>query len=210
MDLAAINIQRGRDHGLAPYNIWREQCGLKRFQTWDELADAMDRDTALLMKSVYEHVDDVDLFTGGMAEKPVVGGIIGPTFACILGQQFLNLRRGDRFWYENGNHPGGFTPEQLQEIRTVSLSRVICDCLDDVEDIQPFAFLQPDLSANKRTGCRGRGGKEGEYSREVILVSSFRNTKSRLEEVERGSRPETTAVEQPGCSSTVERLATTR
>jgi hypothetical protein len=31
-----------------------------------------------------------------MAEKPVVGGIIGPTFACILGQQFLNLRKGDR------------------------------------------------------------------------------------------------------------------
>ncbi len=35
-------------------------------------------------------------FAGGMAEKPVVGGIIGPTFACILGQQFLNLRKGDR------------------------------------------------------------------------------------------------------------------
>ena len=34
--------------------------------------------------------------TGGMAEKPVVGGIIGPTCACILGQQFLNLRKGDR------------------------------------------------------------------------------------------------------------------
>ena len=158
MDLASINIQRGRDHGLAPYNIWREQCGLKRFQTWDEVFEAMDEATAERMKSVYEDIDDVDLFTGGMAERPVVGGIIGPTFACILGQQFLNLRRGDRFWYENGNHPGAFTPEQLQEIRKTSLSRIICDCLDDVEDIQPFAFLQPDLTANKRTPCRGRGG----------------------------------------------------
>jgi len=157
MDLASINIQRGRDHGLAPYNIWREQCGLKRFQTWDEVFEAMDEATAERMRSVYEDIDDVDLFTGGMAERPVVGGIIGPTFACILGQQFLNLRRGDRFWYENGNHPGAFTPEQLQEIRKTSLSRIICDCLDDVEDIQPFAFLQPDLTANKRTPCRGRG-----------------------------------------------------
>ena len=158
MDLASINIQRGRDHGLAPYNIWREQCGLKRFQTWDEVFEAMDEVTAERMRSVYEDIDDVDLFTGGMAERPVVGGIIGPTFACILGQQFLNLRRGDRFWYENGNHPGAFTPQQLQEIRKTSLSRIICDCLDDVEDIQPFAFLQPDLTANKRTPCRGRGG----------------------------------------------------
>ena len=37
MDLASLNIQRGRDHGLVPYNIWREQCGLKRFSKWQEL-----------------------------------------------------------------------------------------------------------------------------------------------------------------------------
>ena len=94
---------------------------------------------------------------GAMAEKPVVGGIVGPTFSCILGQQFLNLRKGDRFWYENGDHPGAFTPSQLQEIRKTSLARVICDCLDDIDLLQPFAFLQPDQFANQRTVCRGTG-----------------------------------------------------
>lgn len=109
MDLASLNIQRGRDHGLAPYNIWREQCGLRRFSRWEELEDVMDKRTVARLENVYEHVDDIDLFPGGMAEKPVVGGIVGPTFACVLGQQFLNLRKGDRFWCENA-----FTKEQLQ------------------------------------------------------------------------------------------------
>jgi len=157
MDLASLNIQRGRDHGLAPYNIWREQCGLRRFKAWQEMELVMDKDTVSRLENVYEHVDDIDIFTGGMAEKPVVGGIVGPTFACIIGQQFLNLRKGDRFWYENGNHPGELTPAQLQEIRKTSLARVVCDCLDDIELLQPFAFLQPDQFANKRTSCKGSG-----------------------------------------------------
>ena len=117
----------------------------------------MDKSTVSRIENVYEHVDDIDLFSGGMAEKPVVGGIVGPTFACIIGQQFLNLRKGDRFWYENGNHPGAFSKQQLQEIRKASLARVICDCMDDVKLLQPFAFLQPDQFANIRTECRGEG-----------------------------------------------------
>ena len=46
------------------------------------------------------------------------------------------FRFGDRFWYENGGWPSSFTLEQLEEIRSVKLSRVICDNSDTVEDIQ--------------------------------------------------------------------------
>ncbi|KAF2346440.1 hypothetical protein FHG87_022804, partial [Trinorchestia longiramus] len=95
LDLASINIQRGRDHGLPAYNVWREQCGLHKFANWGQLLQVMDDDTVGRLAAVYSDVNDIDLFTGGLAEKPVIYGLVGPTFACILGQQFLNLRRGE-------------------------------------------------------------------------------------------------------------------
>ena len=36
-DLAALNIQRGRDHGLSDYNTVREAYGLKRSETWEDI-----------------------------------------------------------------------------------------------------------------------------------------------------------------------------
>ena len=57
-------------------------------------------------------VDDVDLFPAALAEKRVEGGLVGPTFACLLGRQFSDLRRGDRYWYENSG-PFQFTQGML-------------------------------------------------------------------------------------------------
>jgi len=45
-------------------------------------------------------VKDVDSYTGLLAEKPIPGGILGPTSTCIITDQFLRLRKGDRFWFE--------------------------------------------------------------------------------------------------------------
>ena len=58
-------------------------------------------------------MDDVDLFTGGLAELPSEGSVVGPTFACLLGIQFAKLRQGDRFWYENDLPPSSFTAGKL-------------------------------------------------------------------------------------------------
>ncbi len=61
------------------------------------------------MRGIYQSVDDVDLFIGGMSELKVAGSLLGPTFLCLIGDQMARLRRGDRFFYEEGGQPSSFT-----------------------------------------------------------------------------------------------------
>lgn len=53
---------------------------------------------------------DIDLWSGGVSEKPAKGSMVGPTFSCIIASQFSLLKKGDRFWYELPDQPSSFTP----------------------------------------------------------------------------------------------------
>ena len=132
-DLASLNIQRGRDHGLPSYRTFRNFCAAK-FGLRGQIEDSITRQR---LRDVYNSEDDIDLWVGGLAETPLPGARIGPTFACIFAITFKGLREGDRFYYEN---PGVFTPEQLNEIKKATLSRIICDNGDDIRRAQPNAF----------------------------------------------------------------------
>lgn len=129
-DLAAINIQRGRDHGLASYNIWRLVCDLTPADDFTPgVAGGLEHhspEAALALENVYRSPWDVDLFSGGVSETPVNGGKVGPTFACLIGLQFRALKFGDRFFYESDTNVK-FTPEQLTEIKKTTMARIICD-----------------------------------------------------------------------------------
>ncbi|KAG1702397.1 Chorion peroxidase [Nymphon striatum] len=110
-DLAALNIQRGRDHGLPPYNQWRIKCGLPRVSSWKQLATYVSSVQIIdQLKKVYKCPDDIDIFVGGLLETPVKGGLVGSTFSCIISEQFRRLYRGDRFFYTHtAPHHIGFT-----------------------------------------------------------------------------------------------------
>ncbi|XP_078607888.1 uncharacterized protein LOC144879900 [Branchiostoma floridae x Branchiostoma japonicum] len=154
LDLAALNIQRGRDHGLPGYNAWRVLCGLPKANSFDELAfEIPDCFTRKRLENLYRHVDDIDVFVGGLAEGSVPDGVVGPTFACLIGLQFQNLRKGDRFWFEN---PGQFTAAQLAEIKKTSLARILCDNTDGTTQMQPDVFRQPTQPENGNGNGNGR------------------------------------------------------
>lgn len=108
-DLFAINIQRGRDHGIAGYVSWRRYCGLRPIRTFLDLEGLMPEGAIDRLRRLYRSVDDVDLYPGALSEYPVIEGMVGPTFACLVARQFRALKDGDRFWYENGGFPSSFS-----------------------------------------------------------------------------------------------------
>ena len=61
------------------------------------------------LSSIYNDVNDIDSFVGSLLERPVPGGMTGPTNQCIISQQFFRWKNGDRFYYEHGNQSGSFT-----------------------------------------------------------------------------------------------------
>jgi hypothetical protein len=97
-DLASLNIQRGRDHGLPGYNQVRRDYDLSPAQWFADMSS--DPEVQANLAAVYDSPDEVDLWVGGLAEDHLPGALVGETFARILGDQFERLRDGDRFWYE--------------------------------------------------------------------------------------------------------------
>jgi peroxidase len=96
-DLAALNIQRGRDHGLASYNDTREAMGFARATTFSDVTT--DPEIQSRLANAYSNVDEIDVWVGGLAEDHVDGALVGPLVRSILVDQFSALRDGDRFWY---------------------------------------------------------------------------------------------------------------
>lgn len=138
LDLLAINTQRGRDHGIPSYNEWRGfvkiYCRVTtgRVRSFDDLRYEIPQDRINILKSLYAHVDDIDLYVGAQSEWIHRNSATGPTFWCLNKLQFINIRHGDRLWYEN---PGVFTRCQLREIKKITLAKLLCRNGDSISRI---------------------------------------------------------------------------
>ncbi|KAK3733354.1 hypothetical protein QZH41_013682 [Actinostola sp. cb2023] len=118
LDLAAMNIQRGRDHGLPDYNTVRKEAGLPGLRDFSDLVK--DKRVARDFKALYGHVDNIDIWVGGLAEQHENGSEIGRTFRTIVTTNFLRIRDGDRFWYERI-----LSSEEIKLVNSLTLGRII-------------------------------------------------------------------------------------
>lgn len=136
LDLAALNIQRGRDHGIPGYNTVREGYGLPSVSTFAEITGNTGIQAAL--EELYDHPDYIDPWIGCLVEDHVSGAAVGPLLIKILKDQFERLRDGDRFFFENDQ---ALSTGEKQTIRETTLSDIILRNTNlDSSQVQNDAF----------------------------------------------------------------------
>ncbi|EDV93845.1 GH19553, partial [Drosophila grimshawi] len=92
-DVLAFDIQRGRDHGLQPYYKYLEICNRnKKITSWSDFEDFIPKELVDKLKTIYNSWTHVDLIVGGISEH-TFNGTVGPTFSCILAEQFSKIQQ---------------------------------------------------------------------------------------------------------------------
>ncbi|MBI2825079.1 MAG: peroxidase [Planctomycetia bacterium] len=133
LDLASLNIQRGRDHGLADYNSVRQAYGLAKVTDFSQITS--DPEVQAQLKQLYGSVNNIDLWVGALAEDHVRGASVGPTLKAIISDQFERLRDGDRYWYERT-----FSGTTLDKLEHTTLTDIIRRNTD-LTNLQSNAFF---------------------------------------------------------------------
>lgn len=120
LDLAALNMQRGRDHGIPDYNSLRVAYGLSAVSNFADITT----DTVISngLASLYNTVNDIDPWIGALAEDHLVNSNVGPLLDKIIRDQFDRLRSGDRYYYKNDK---SLTTEEIELIESSTLGKVM-------------------------------------------------------------------------------------
>jgi hypothetical protein len=131
LDLAALNIQRGRDVGLPDYRQLNfAHSGTKPISTFSSITS--DLALSRLLETVYlGNIDNIDAWVGALAENHVAGTSVGTLIKVMMENQFTRLRDGDRLFYR-GNAAGLYTNGVLRpeiagiiDLENVTLADII-------------------------------------------------------------------------------------
>ena len=76
-DLAARNIQRGRDHGIPGYDKLRQACGMAKIEDGGQAPKEISAENwRKLMKTYNNDFSQMDGFTAGLAETAPADGMV--------------------------------------------------------------------------------------------------------------------------------------
>jgi hypothetical protein len=139
-DLASLNIQRGRDHGLADYNQTRAAYGLPKVTSFAQISS--DPETQSRLAAAYDSVNDIDLWVGALAEDHAAGASVGPLVQRIVADQFTRVRDADRYWYQRA-----FRGDELRRLENTHLADVI-QRNTDLTHLQRNVFFSPEAQQN--------------------------------------------------------------
>lgn len=134
LDLASINIERGRERGLPSYNKLREDFGRPLLSNFYQLTG--NQQEADLLQELYGNIDNLDPWVGLLAEEHLENSMFGELETEILEYQFKLLRVADRFFFENDP---GLSNSEKKEIRQTTLHDIIMRNTD-VLAMQPNVF----------------------------------------------------------------------
>ena len=174
LDLASLNIQRGRDHGLPGYlTILSQAFNFHKSKGLPIPSPLFLTNEFLKLVAIYgfNTLARVDLWVGGLSERAMEtalpadkrdGGQLGPTFTYVISVQMLHFRDGDRYFHLNPNvnifDPSKppvpvLTPAQIESIQATSLATYICSTANNFNTmaVQPQAFRFPDSPLNSLT-----------------------------------------------------------
>ncbi|GAA5504719.1 peroxidase family protein [Novipirellula caenicola] len=132
-DLVSLNIQRGRDHGLADFNSVRTAYGLDAYESFAEITS--DSELSAKLESLYGDVNNIDLWVGLLAEDHADDSSLGETASTIIADQFERIRDGDRFYYENT-----LSDREIRVIENTTLADVI-QRNTDINSLQENVFF---------------------------------------------------------------------
>lgn len=98
LDLAALNIQRGRDVGLPTYRGMALSRNISPPTTFNGITS--NPELAAALATVYGNdINKVDAWVGMLAEDHVAGSSVGRLLKAEIESQFRRLRDGDRLFY---------------------------------------------------------------------------------------------------------------
>lgn len=155
VDLLSIDIQRGRDHGTPSFLEIRKRCKLEpKVETFDDFKLIFNEKNVELLKKFYKSPEDVDFYVGGMLElfEHVANPVAGPTFGCVIGENYRNVMGGDIYYYTHPENPYPFTPKQLEAIKTFSMVHLYCLNSNMKKTNKNFAFTFA-ASYNPKVDC---------------------------------------------------------